>query len=181
LGTIGSWPVLSPLDIGSHWEELGAMGEGCFDPRATPIQVVQGVSGLREFCDGYEEAQARVPVPHEHERPAESVKDSAVPVIQRRGEQKGTQPRAAVPHEPEWYGRSHSHMSMSERPRREGEGRTGKSACAPHESGAEAGTPAEGGCATSGNSQRKIYELKAAISGKRGQITCWNEKGQSRT
>jgi hypothetical protein len=60
------------------------MGEGCFDPRATPIQVVQGVSGLREFCDGYEEAQARVPVPHEHEQETEGVKGLVVPVIQSR-------------------------------------------------------------------------------------------------
>ena len=73
----------------------------CFEPKDRR-QVVRDVSSLEEFCDLEEKAQAGVPVPHEHERvTTESVKSpqAAVPVLQKQGEEAGTQPGAAVPHE----------------------------------------------------------------------------------
>ncbi|HET6844394.1 MAG TPA: hypothetical protein VFK06_22330 [Candidatus Angelobacter sp.] len=81
----------------------------CFEPKDRG-QVVRDVSSLEEFCDVEEEAQAGVPVPHEHGaggesqthehgRTTENVKAPEVPVIQKQGEEPGTQPWAAVPHE----------------------------------------------------------------------------------
>jgi hypothetical protein len=76
----------------------------CFEPKDRG-QVVRDVSSLEEFCDLEEkEAQAGVPVPHEHgtgreSQPHQQDAQARVPVLQKKGEEAGTQPGAAVPHE----------------------------------------------------------------------------------